>query len=364
MRTKRWLTVVSMVLVLVATGAAEAQVEAGDKKQSAAKAGQKRAQVEAAQKKAPVAVEAEAVKPAAAEKAEAEPAAAGDEAAATPPAAEAPAEAATAEGAAAERAAEGEPAFFEGQEGPYRFLQRADGGQRHFPEQRTEANPTGPPLRMEPEPARVRGDAGAAIAIGLAFEQDWNLDEGYDLFGEDDVAPRIGVWFGHDLLSLGERTILAGEIGVGSGMDTTSGEFDSMETTLQNTRLQVAACLRHVIWPVLQPHLRLAGHLSFLEAKLDFGDDERFKDEGFSGGGSLGAGFTVRTPTRLFENRKGGFASLSIGVLLEGGYMLASPVSFDLVEDEPTDRIEVRKAPLGELALSGPYFRSSLLVRF
>ena len=365
MRTRKWLTLVSMMLALAATGAAAAQVKAGEPKQSAAQVAPEKAQAQAVPKKEQAAAEteAQATEPAAEEKARAEPEPAAEDAAAKTPVGEPAGEEAPPAAGAVEPAAKGEPRFFQEQENPYRFLQRIGGQPRYFPEQRTEARPEGPPLRIEPEPARVRGDAGAAIAIGLALEQDWNLDQGYDLFGEDEVAPRIALWFAHDLLALGERTILAGEIGVGSGRDTTSGEFDGMETTLRNTRLQVAAYLRHLIWPVFQPHLRLAGHVAFVEAELDFGD-EKYADDGVSGGGSLGAGFTVGTPTRLFENHQGEFASLSIGVLLEGGYLLASPVSFDLVADEPADRIEVRTASLGELALSGPYFRSSFLVRF
>ena len=378
MGTRRWLTAVWLLLALGTTGAAAAQVKAGNEgKGKGAKAPQKGAPAEAAEDKGQAVVESgsESGKPAAeAKAADAVPAlTAGDSPPAEPLSAQtaaegAPAAQTAAEGAPAAEAAGGpaagqEPKFFKGQSTPYRFLQRAEGRQRYFTEQRLDANPLGQPPRIEPEPARVRGDAAAAIAIGIALEQDWNLDEGYDLFGEDDAARRVTVWFAHDLLSLGERTVLAGEIGAGWGRDTTSGEFDSMDTTLRNTRLQVAVYLRHLVWPVLQPHLRLAGHLSFIEAELDFGE-EKYSDDGVSGGGSLGAGFMVRTPTRLFENRKGEFASLSIGLLFEGGYTLASPVSFDLVADEPAGRVEERTAPLGELALSGPYLRGTLLVRF
>ena len=387
MRMRRWLTVVWLVLALGTTGVAAAQIKAGDEKAKARARTPNQEKKEINQSEAGRAKEAEPVagsqaeavhRPAEPEKST-EPAAPISEEA--QPAAVKPAEAEPTAGAqpAAGRAAEppaaspygppsqGDRKFFgQEQRRHYRFLTREQGEKRYFTEQRVEARPTGPPLRIEPkpEPERVRGDAGAAIGIGLSFEQDWNLDKSYDLFGEDDVAPRVSLWFSYDLLSLGQRTILSGEIGVGSGRDETRGEFDGMATTLQNTRLQVAVYLRQVIWPVFQPHLRLAGHLAYLEADLDFHGEERFSDNGFTGGGSLGAGFMVRTPTRLFENRRGEFASLSFGVLLEGGYMLASPVSFELVEDQPEGRVEVRYPPLGELALSGPYFRSSLLVRF
>jgi hypothetical protein len=385
MRTRRCLGSMALMLVLATSGAVWAQAKAGDRKdEGAGQEPQERAPVEKAQAegqppagsgakakaaKAQTKAETKAEKPSAAPSAAGksgseakqaeQPAAAAEAAAGAQPPESGP-EAAAAQAPAP--APEGEREFFHHGHEPYRFLQRSEG--RYFPEQRTEARPRGPAPRIEPGPPRKRGDAGSAIAIGLALEQDWNLDEGYDLFGEDDVAQNFSLWFSHDLLSLGERTVLAGEIGVGSGTDKASGEFDSMETALQNTRLHLAAYLRYAVWPVLQPHLRLAADASFVKAELDFADDEHFSDRDFSGGGSLGAGLTVRTPTRLFENRKGEFASLSIGLLFEGGYLLASPVSFDLVDDQQADRIEVRTPPLGKLELSGPYFRSSLVVRF
>lgn len=373
MRTRRCLAVVVMMLALAAPGAVAAQAKAGDKKaKAAAQAPGKKAKADKAQKQEPPAkAEAQAAKPAAAPTAagkaaaadkQAEPATAAAAAGAEPQAAEPGTAPEPAAAPASAPAGQGDRKFFQQEKHPYRFLQRSEG--HYFRGQRTGPRPTGPAPRLEPEPPRVRGDAGAAIGIGLSFEQDWNRDEGYDLFGEDDVAQRVSVWFSHDLLSFGERTVLAGELGVGSGVDETSGEFDSMKTSLNNTRLQVAAYVRHAIWPVLQPHLRLAGHVSFIKAELDFAGDENFSDRDISGGGSLGAGFMVRTPTRLFENRKGDFASLSLGLLFEGGYTLASPVTFDLVDDEQADRIEVRSARLGELELSGPYFRAGLVVRF
>jgi len=259
--------------------------------------------------------------------------------------------------------APGEPRFYQvHKQEPRRFLQRSD--QRYFPGEVPGARPQGPAPVAPPEPPRVRGDAGAAFGLGLAVDLDWNLDEGYDLYGEDDVAPRLGLWFSYDLLQLGKRAILAAEIGASSGMDSTNWPFGDLDTSLNVTRFHLAADLRYALWPVLQPYLRLAAHGSLVKMELNFPDDESFTDKDFSGGGSLGVGFTVRTPTRLFENRQGKFASLSVGVLFEGGYMLASPVSFDLGGKGSDDRIEVTSASLGELDLSGPYFRTSLVVRF
>jgi hypothetical protein len=252
--------------------------------------------------------------------------------------------------------------FFTDEPRQFRFLEKKP--TRIYAEPpSTGPNPNAPPVDIPEQESRRRGDAGAPIAVAVAVEAGWNLDEGFDLFGEDDVFPRVDLWFSYDLFSLTSQLILAGEIGVGSGMKSSSGLFNDMETTLRRTALYAGANLRYVLAPCFQPHLRVAGGYSVTEAQFDFDGDEHYEDFAPAPTGSVGLGFTLRTPTRLFENRSGEFASLSLGVMFEGGYAVTPGASFTL-EGENEDRIEVRETDLGELALSGPYFRTSLVVRF
>jgi hypothetical protein len=113
----------------------------------------------------------------------------------------------------------------------------------------------------------------------------------------------------------------------------------------------------------LAPHLRLAGGASLFELQLD-GNNFQESDSAVSGFGSLGAGFLLHTPARSFETRSGKYASLSFGLLLEGGYALRSPVDFALRTVRDQRAIDVVNARLGRLDLSGPYIRTSLVVRF
>ena len=79
----------------------------------------------------------------------------------------------------------------------------------------------------------------------------------------------------------------------------------------------------------------------------------------------MGAGFLLRTPTRLFENAQGALASLSVGLLVEGGYTLVGPAKLALVPtDTPLQAIDLQEPALGELNRSGPYVRASVVLRF
>jgi hypothetical protein len=58
-------------------------------------------------------------------------------------------------------------------------------------------------------------------------------------------------------------------------------------------------------------------------------------------------------------------ASLSVGLLLEGGYTLVGPASLALdPTDTPSQAIDLQEPTLGELNRAGPYIRTSLVIRF
>jgi hypothetical protein len=80
---------------------------------------------------------------------------------------------------------------------------------------------------------------------------------------------------------------------------------------------------------------------------------------------SFGAGLTLRTPTRVFEDRGGRMASLSVGLMVEGGYALRAPLELNLDGPGPGDGdIALSEGSLGELSRSGPYVRTSIVLRY
>jgi hypothetical protein len=70
------------------------------------------------------------------------------------------------------------------------------------------------------------------------------------------------------------------------------------------------------------------------------------------------------TPPGVFENRRGNFASFGFGLLVEAGYAVRQSVDLAPARSSASHAIPITQAGLGELALSGPYIRTSLLVRF
>lgn len=307
-------------------------------------------------------------------------------AAATPPAAaqEAPAAAAPATGEAApaplvqatEAQAEPAPATTTSEEDELarqkreadrariRLLLARARAERTAADQQSAAQAQAP--AAQPEPAAVRhGDAGAAIAVGLSIELPWHTEHNFDLFSSNDIGERFGLWATYDVLSLGERAFVA----AGAGFDVESIESKNLlggalDTTLTATVLYGTAVARYVPTDWIQPHVRLSAGAQLVRSELAFGD-VAFRNNGDLPFGSLGAGFTLRSPTRLFESSRGELASLSVGVMIEGGYTLAQPLEMKVDGSGPDDRdIALIESDLGELDRSGPFMRISLVARF
>jgi hypothetical protein len=218
------------------------------------------------------------------------------------------------------------------------------------------------------EPAQ-HGDAGAPFALGISFEAPWYTDPGYDVFAKDDVAARFGLWASYDVAAVRDDAFVAVELGWG-----TESEEDHVlsvaDTKLATQVAYVGATLRWVPISWLQPHLRLAGGVGIVDAQLDAGGTTYHDGAGgvfedmLSPFGSAGLGFTLRTATRTFEDHHGRLASLSFGLMFEGGYTLAKPIDIALDGPGPSARdIALSEPKLGELKRSGPYFRVSLVGR-
>lgn len=232
------------------------------------------------------------------------------------------------------------------------------------------ASQNAPTEEPEPDSAPLRhGDAGAPFALGISFEAPWYTDPGYDVFAEDDVAARFGLWASYDVAAVRDDAFVAVELGWG----TESADDDVLgvaDTQLSTQIAYAGATLRWVPISWLQPHLRLAGGVGIIDAQLDAGGTSFHDGAGgvfedmLSPFGSAGLGFTLRTATRTFEDHHGRLASLSFGLMFEGGYTVAKPIDIALDGPGPSARdIALSEPKLGELKRSGPYFRVSLVGR-
>jgi hypothetical protein len=209
------------------------------------------------------------------------------------------------------------------------------------------------------------GDPRARWTLALSLDSVFYTDSGYDLFDDDNVASRLGVWAGYDLVQLTPRAVLAVELGFGAEAQEQPIWDGVLVTTFESQTFSAGASVRYALFSWLDPQLRASAGVTRVAFELDtLGDSGTFDDHAASAFGALGAGVMLHTPAAMLENRRGEFASFSFGVLIEGGYALRSSVDVNPTQATSDHAIPITQAALGELALSGPYVRSSVLVRF
>jgi hypothetical protein len=210
----------------------------------------------------------------------------------------------------------------------------------------------------------VHGDPRARWTLALSIDSLFYTDSGYDLFDDDNVGSRLGLWAGFDFLRLSPQAALAVELGVGAESEKTAIWQGVINSKLESLTASAGLSLRYALFPWLDPQLRAAGGVTRFTFQFDTSDAETYDDDAVSAFGALSAGVMFHTPAGVFENRRGSFASFGFGLLVEGGYALRQSIDLAPSRGAASHAIPITQAGLGELALSGPYVRTSLLVRF
>jgi hypothetical protein len=208
------------------------------------------------------------------------------------------------------------------------------------------------------------GDPRARWTIALSLDSVFYSDAGYDLFDDDNVSTRLGFWAGYDIADIAPRLALAIELGFGAEAQEQAIWQGALSTKLESQTFSGGVSLRYALLSWLDPQLRASAGVTRLAFELAADETGSFDDHALSGFGALSAGVLLHTPAGLLENRNGQFASLNVGLLIEGGYALRSSVDVEPSRKAAEHAIPITEASLGELALSGPYVRSSVLVRF
>jgi hypothetical protein len=209
------------------------------------------------------------------------------------------------------------------------------------------------------------------LNLALNLDTVWNTSRSFDLFSHDDVARQPGIAADLTVWRSGSLSVGAG-LGWGALSENDVGLFngavESAEIESQSFYADVA--LRYEVWSFFEPHARLAGGLSFVDLSMKTDDGVRFEDDGgapfhsvLSPFASVGAGFTLKTMDRMLETRSGRLSTAALGLAVEGGYTLASPVDFALLERDAGGRIDLEASDLGDVERSGPYVRVALVVR-
>lgn len=212
---------------------------------------------------------------------------------------------------------------------------------------------------------RVYGDAGAALTIGLDITTMFLNDVGFKHFDGRGARPRFGVFASHDVATLARKLILAVELGAAIESADAPGLLGTnSQVSMDSQTFHAALDLRWDVLGFLAPQLRASGGVSLFQIELADRERSYLTQQAASGFGALGAGVLLHTPPRAFETHDGGMSSFGMGLLLEGGYALRSPIDVGLHAKAGTREIAVVDASLGRLSLSGAYFRTALLVRF
>lgn len=195
--------------------------------------------------------------------------------------------------------------------------------------------------------------------MGLGASFIWRDDVGYELFSRAARSSAFELFASYDVWAPSPAVVFALGAALRSELHETDRAFE-----LAHNALQAEATARFMALRWLWPHLRIAaGFMATRFAAKDIDTDLVFEDRDIGFVGSLGGGFTVRTPARLFETYRGRLASLSLGLMLEGGYTLASAAS---LQAKPRGSSEIPRDTFafGELDRGGPYLRVLFVIRF
>ncbi len=222
---------------------------------------------------------------------------------------------------------------------------------------------------IRPRPKRVFGDAGAPFMLGVGVGFGWPSDSGYAVAGLGSRHNRFELLGAYDVWQPVKKLVLSAG---GSFRALTGGEGST--ATIKERAIQADVLARYALLPWLFPHLRAAfgavGTKLSMEDSIGYSSadvDQRvsYEDKDWAPIGTLGGGFTLRTKARGFETYRGNLSSLSLGVLVEGGYSLASAAKLRLTPTtQPAPGIDLKTAALGSLDRSGPYVRVAGVVRF
>jgi len=224
-----------------------------------------------------------------------------------------------------------------------------------------------PPPRLYPiqprpprheSPARY-GDAGAPFSLGVGGSLLWYQDNGYEKVYGDAYGGAIDVFASYDIWTPTRGLVIAAGLSLRNERHDRSQVFELRQNTIQ---AELTARLVLTSW--LQPHVRAAVGVAI--TRFESADQRAqvdYEDRATGVASTFGAGFTLRTPTRLFETHNGRLSSLSVGVLVEGGYTLGSAAK---LAAKPTESGELTRStfPLGKLDRTAPYLRIMGVLRF
>lgn len=203
------------------------------------------------------------------------------------------------------------------------------------------------------ERAEVAAHAGVA----------WRTDDAYALYGDRTGAPRGGLALAYDVVRMEDAFALS--VQIGWTLERLEDDFAQDATAaLTAHALEAGLLLRWLALPWLEPHARVAGGATFLRTEIGQPQGRTLDGSTWHGQLALGAGASVQTPAGALGSDAGRVATLSIGLRVEGGYLLAPSASLAAGADPGPDGIDTHAADLGALPRSAPYLRFAFFAHF
>jgi hypothetical protein len=203
------------------------------------------------------------------------------------------------------------------------------------------------------------------INLALNVDELWHTQRSYDLFSDSNLQVSFGASVGYAVWVQGPWSIVP-EIGFGlderSGGPSYGGVVQSSQ--LDSVRGYAGARVRYLLLPFLEPHVRLAGGIEWLDAAVRSSSGESFEGSAKPVFGTFGAGFSLHTVPGALTRQRGGLGALVLGAVIEGGYTVAQSMDLALAPAGTAPRVQTETASFGTLERSGPYVRIAADVRF
>ncbi len=222
---------------------------------------------------------------------------------------------------------------------------------------------------VDSTPPTPKAPLNSWLSIHGYGDLSWNDDPGYDLFDDNDVGGQVGLSVELDVLDLSTKATLAVFVAASAGGvsdgDVATNVFAEASIQAENYALGIVP--RYAILPWLEVHARVQGGISDTYTEFGLTSGDTLEQNDLTPFGAAGGGFALLSKPRRIHPSRSSFNSVTFGGMVEGGYRLASSLSYgfrDVMVDPPEQRVRVQGADLGSLDLAGPYLRFGAFVRF
>jgi hypothetical protein len=210
------------------------------------------------------------------------------------------------------------------------------------------------------------GPLKSHVNIAVNVDTVWYTGPSFDFFSARNNATSPGLGLGYALW-LAERLSVVPELGWSTNEVSQDNLFGGAitRTELRSHNAYGGLSVRYGLVSFLDTHVRVAGGASILDATVrPSGVSSTLEAGGVAPYGTLGGGLSLHSPAGALETAGGNLRSVVAGITVEGGYQLGSDLDLTPTPTGDTGRIPTTYMSLGKLERSGPYLRTSLVVRF